>query len=119
MADGMRDDLRDFAIREIGCLCCWLAGVGFTPAEKHHQLSTGLHGNGCRLGEQATIGLCGWHHRGAAAVGSAVAPMWLERCGPSLADHPRAFRDHFGSDVELLAAQNELLAAWQRSNNWV
>ena len=58
----MRAELRDTAIREIGCICCLHDGRGHVPCEKHHLLTTGLHGNGKRRGEAATVGLCSYHH---------------------------------------------------------
>lgn len=113
----MNDQLRDFAIREIGCIFCRLAGKRPMPAEKHHQLSTGLHGNGKRKGEKATVGGCGYHHRGAAAVGTQMARSLKEQgYGPSLADEPRAFRQRFGTDAEHLALQNQLIARWKQGN---
>lgn len=113
----MNNELRDFAIREIGCLMCRLMKKRPLATEKHHLLSTGLHGNGKRRGEKATIGGCGYHHRGAAAVGTAMARSLKEQgYGPSLADEPRAFRARFGTDDELLELQNKLIAAWRKGN---
>lgn len=101
------DRIRDTAIREIGCICCLKVGQGFVPAEKHHLLTTGLHGNGKRRGEQFTIGLCSYHHRG---IG---APAVYR--SPSLAREPRAFRERFGNDETLLAEQNRLIDIWRKS----
>lgn len=98
------DRIRDVAIREIGCIACRKEGHGFIPAEKHHLLTTGLHGNGERRGEQFTIGLCPWHHRGIKTQGAT---------GPSLYHNPRAFRDCYGDDETLLAEQNRLIAHWR------
>lgn len=106
---------RDYAIREIGCLVANILRIGFIPCEKHHLLVTGLHGNGRRRGERFTIGLSVWSHRGIAL------PGWtIERCrdelGPSYAREPRAFRQRFGTDDELLELQNKLIDRWQRGN---
>ena len=57
-------DLRFFAIGEIGCIVCKNRNLGFVPCERHHLLTTGLHGNGKRRGDEATVGLCQYHHRG-------------------------------------------------------
>jgi hypothetical protein len=108
---------RDFAIREVGCICCRLVGKRPLPTEKHHLLTTGLHGNGKRRGEHATIGLCSYHHRGSAAVGTPRArSLHGQGYGPTLADQARAFRARFGSDEELLTLQNQLLQRWQSGN---
>jgi len=103
--------LRDFALRSIGCVVCLALGLpageaAGMPAEKHHLLTTGLHGNGKRRGEKFTVGLCIYHHRG---IGAPTA----ER-GPSYAREPRHFRARW-SDEWLLAEQERLLKAWMGS----
>ena len=100
----MKAELRDFAVREIGCIPCRIAGYEGVPCEKHHLLTTGRHGNGKRRGEQYTVGLCPYHHRG---VGNPAD-------GPSLAREPRAFREHW-PDEWLLERQEILLREWRSS----
>lgn len=91
-------------IREIGCLACRAGAVMLGEAEVHHQNLGGLAGHP-RLGDDHTIGLCAWHHRGVTPWGMAAEKLaaWA---GPSLAREPRRFREVFGSDEELLAEQN-------------
>ena len=43
---GPEPEVRDFAIREIGCVVCIERGLGYVPCEKHHLLTTGRHGSG-------------------------------------------------------------------------
>jgi hypothetical protein len=108
---------RDFAIREIGCLACLLSDRRSMPVARHHLLTTGRHGTGKRRGERESIGLCDYHHQGAKQVGTAFARNCVaEGYGPSLADEPRAFRQRFGTDDELLTLQNQLLARWEAGN---
>lgn len=95
--------MRDFAIRETGCIACWQDGIKSEPCEKHHLLTTGMHGNGRRRGEAATVGLCPWHHRGHGLQGDK---------GPSYAREPVRFRAMYGHDEELLTLQNKLLRRW-------
>lgn len=102
----MRPDLRDAAIRDIGCIVCRARGLGFVPCEKHHLLTTGRHGTGKRRGEQATVGLCPYHHRGIGAP----SPL----LGPSYAREPRRFRELY-PDTWLLPTQNAHIAEWQRN----
>ena len=102
----MRPELRDTAIRDIGCIVCLHRGLGYVPCEKHHLLTTGRHGNGKRRGEAYTVGACPYHHRG---IGAPTAEL-----GPSYAREPRAFRALY-PDEWLLAKQNELIAEWQRN----
>ena len=100
----MKPEVRDCAIREIGCIVCRERGLGYVPCEKHHLLTTGRHGTGKRRGEQATVGLCVYHHRG---VGQPTAAI-----GPSYAREARAFRALY-PDIWLLERQEELLAQWR------
>lgn len=110
----MTPAMRDFAIREIGCICCMQRGIR-SECEKHHLLTTGRHGTGKRLGERHTVGLCSYHHRGAAAVGRVAAEQMREQYGPSYADEARAFREAFGDDAALLEIQDEAISAWADS----
>lgn len=112
------DALRDVAIREIGCLATWLRFNEFAPCEKHHLLTTGRHGTGKRRGEQATIGLTQYYHRGYNYSGlqeKFTRAEALEYFGPSYADSPKLFRQTFGDDEFLLAEQDRLIAVWRGS----
>lgn len=102
----MRPELRDAAIRDIGCIVCRDRRLGFVPCEKHHLLTTGRHGTGKRRGEQATVGLCQYHHRG---IGTPTPLL-----GPSYAREPRRFRELY-PDSWLLETQNALIVEWQRN----
>jgi hypothetical protein len=87
-------------IQDIGCLACHRFGW-YSPVDTHHQ-NLGGHAGQKRLGDESTIGLCPWHHRGILKP-----PIYV---GPSLATQPRKFREVFGSDEELLAKQDGLIA---------
>lgn len=98
------------ALRELGCICCRMRGLRHWPVEIHHLLS----GNR-RRGHKFTIPLCDFHHRGqwslvAKRHQAAQAKDMRELFGPSLAHGSKPFRAAFGSDDELLARVNELLA---------
>jgi hypothetical protein len=104
------------AMRQIGCLACLKnREIGRASAtlvqrrlEIHHLLSGGR-----RIGHEATICLCHFHHQGKflpyvdySYTAQAAA------FGPSLEREPRHFHELYGTDDELLARQNALLAAW-------
>lgn len=108
----MTPDVRDFAIREIGCIVARIRGEGFEGCEKHHLLTTGRHGNGKRRGERFTIGLSQYRHRGILIPGMAVHEMY-ERYGPSYYWHARQFRALY-PDSMLLETQNEWLEKWKK-----
>jgi hypothetical protein len=99
------------ALRGLGCLCCrmnryhpdFLACLA--PIEIHHLNGGGHHGQK-RRGDEFTIPLCSWHHRG---VGG-PAKAWTALYGPSWAKGSKPFRAVYGSDDELLALANRLIA---------
>ncbi len=94
---------RQMLIREIGCAACLLDGHGRTPCEIHH-----LNDRGRNISQDHTVGLCEWHHRGVPR--GALRPSEMEAlAGPSLARAPRAFHERYGSDAELLEAQNRMV----------
>lgn len=116
----MNPSLRDFAIRDIGCICCALMGYGGEPAEKHHLNQGDRHG-GKRRGEAYTIGLCAWHHRGLCKCDGAQrdCPRCHLTYGPSWHHTAREFRETFGSGDELLEYQNQRIEQWQKlSKPW-
>lgn len=103
---------RDFAIREIGCIACRIAGCTYpVGCEKHHLNAQDRHG-GKRLGEAYTVGLCPWHHRGVPFEFHTEAEC-RDAYGPSWAREPSAFRSRFGNGESLLAYQNDLLKQWE------
>jgi hypothetical protein len=90
-------DLRRFLkLVEIGCIACRKAGSGYRAPDIHHVLRGGR-----RIGHQATLPLCPNHHRWP-SDGSVV--------GPSLADGSKLFAAKFGTQQQLLAEVNKLIA---------
>lgn len=89
-------------MQDIGCVACALNGTLEVPGDIHHILSGGK-----RISHWHTCCLCPYHHRGNG---------WTEQIeldnGPSLAYNPTKFREQYGSDVELLEIQNELIMAY-------
>lgn len=102
------------AIKRAGCVCCIARGYPLDadgPAvEAHHLLSGGI-----RRGHLHTVGLCQWHHRGRQIVYSWSHAQHRGRLGPSLAEGSVPFREAFGDDDALMAAQHRLLARNQRT----
>ena len=101
-------------IKEIGCLPCRMRGR-FRMPEIHHQ-NCGAHAGGARLGDEYTVGLCSWHHRGVPSEGMLGSETRVA-LGPSLAREPNEFRREFGSDSEMLNEQNRLIAERERIAN--
>lgn len=85
------------------CMACRQRGLSTAYIEIHHLLS----GNK-RRGHMFTISLCQWHHRGVTDGLDASSMEIL--FGPSLAKGSKPFHFWFGTDEELLATQNRLLA---------
>ena len=80
----------DIIKRDIGCIACYIEyHVLETPASAHHLLSGGR-----RISHLHTIPLCYDHHQGERGIHT--RKRWV--------------RDTYGTDNELLALTNELLA---------
>lgn len=95
-------------IYDIGCIAC-IQADRFSQCQAHHLNLDGKAGQ-VRRGDRYTIGLCPWHHQGQAILGRTVVHM-TATLGPSLAHNSRAFREMYGNDTELLAIQDDLIAA--------
>lgn len=106
-AIGSRDKKRFDALREIGCIACYIQRSGHGGRVTIHHLVD----NGYRKhsgGHQATIPLCTWHHQGEPMIDSTVRLM-SELYGPSMALEKKHFDAKYGSQRELLARVNEML----------
>jgi len=83
----------DIIKRDIGCIACRKYGKEGEPADAHHLLS-----GGNRISHAATIPLCKMHH---------------DMPGGSIHRNKVFFRDAFGTDEELLAETNRLVADFE------
>lgn len=105
-------NIRFTAIKEIGCIVALSRGLGFVPCEIHHLTVGGKHG-APRRGDEFTVGLSTWSHRG-------IHPYHMTPgqartlYGPSYAREPQAFRALWSDDA-LLAEQNRLIDIWRKS----
>lgn len=95
------------AIYDIGCIACRKRGYS-RPCQVQHLNLGGLAGQK-QLGHSYTIGLCPWHHQAVKDFGYCSDEMRI-KLGPSLAQQSKLFRETFGTDDELLAYQNQLIA---------
>jgi hypothetical protein len=99
-----RDRQRRFErLKAMPCLVC----PGCGPTEIHH-LNLGGKAGQKRRGDEFTIPLGAWAHRGVIPPGVSGGAMEI-LYGPSLARGSRRFREAFGTDEELLAKTNKLL----------
>ena len=85
-------------LQDMGCVACLMEGDGYREPDVHHLLEGGV-----RIGHDATIPLCPWHHRGVPAQNGELLH------GPSLAERPRSFVVKYGRDRELLDYVNRRL----------
>jgi hypothetical protein len=106
------DRIERFAgLKAIGCLACRKEkqlSVTCGPAEIHHLNSFG-HAGMARRGDEYTIGLGAWHHKGEPPEGMTASEATFV-FGPSLARSSKRFREAYGTDDELLNDANERLA---------
>lgn len=101
-----RDLKRYDALREIGCMACRQVLRLHVLPEVHHLVDKGYRKHSG--GNQATIPLCAWHHRGEPLMGFTCGDMRLMR-GPSMFHESKEFSRQFGSQRQLLAKVNELI----------
>lgn len=94
------------------CVCCWInrqqgrPTAYFGGCDAHHLLSGGR-----RRGHGYTIAGCPWHHRGVKPYDQMTNAQATEHFGPSLAHGSKPFHAIYGTDDELLALQEQLLAS--------
>jgi len=109
------DRTRFASMKAMGCIVALVYfGKPETKGEIHHLLSGGY-----RLGHHATICLAPWYHQGtpplvrhAGELRQLTVDQATYRFGPSLALDRPAFEHRFGSELDLLAMQDELLATY-------
>lgn len=101
-----RDQRRYEALRDLGCIACHLDGYHGVPPDVHHLVDKGYRKHSG--GNQATVPLCPWHHRGQPPMDFTVAYMHATR-GPSMHWHGKEFTNQYGSQRALLAKVNELI----------
>lgn len=98
---------RFVALRELGCIACSINGFWAGAPEIHHLVDKGYRKHSG--GDEATLPLCAWHHRGEPWIDFPVSYM-RERFGPSMALEAKLFAQEFGAQRELLAKVNEMLS---------
>ena len=81
--------------REVGCIACRKYGHEGTPADVHHLINPKT---GNRISHAATIPLCKVHH---------------DLPGGSIHKNKRWFAETFGTDEELLAETDRLVAEFE------
>lgn len=104
----MNDKERLDWIHTLKCICCEMLGEEQPlPTEAHHVVlqSYRKHSGG----DQATIPLCGFHHRAEPAKWSTGKAQMLLIFGPSLKwqGGKGAFEQRWGTEASLLAKTNQ------------
>lgn len=91
------------SFRDIGCVCCRQDGRQSEAVANHH--IDGMK----RVGHGASTPECPWHADGIPPDGMSQEAA-IATFGPSRKSDKRAFRNRYGTDAELLAYTNLLLA---------
>lgn len=101
------DKERIAKFRHIGCIVSRIYFGEYEDYDVHHITSGGR-----RMGNQFTIPLSPWLHRGVVKTG-----LTEDECeayfGPSLAKSKSAFTERFCSELELLKKCNELIGQYK------
>lgn len=87
--------------KEVGCVACWLEFQAASPGGEGHHAEDDA---GRAIGHDMIIVLCCWHHQGKRHNGETVASH-----GPSRHRHTVAFREKYGTDLELYEIGRQLL----------
>ena len=96
---------RCLALQELGCIVSFLyLGRKQVPGDIHHLVEGGR-----RLGDEYTICLHPWFHRGICPDGNLSVAHAADTWGPSLALNKREFVLRFGTERRLLETTNYLL----------
>lgn len=99
------DLLRYRKLHDMGCIVSHLFYSAYRDADVHH-----ITQGGRRMGNQFTLPLSPWLHRG--VKNEAMSREDMEYAfGPSLAHSREAFENAFGTEMELLARVNEAIGA--------
>lgn len=100
---------RNLQVKQLRCLACVIEGIEpqCGPTESHHLNLDGKAGQK-RLGDEYTVALGTWHHRGEPPRGMTASEATYHY-GPSLARSSRLFRQTYGDDRALLERTNALL----------
>lgn len=106
-----RDKKRLHFIKEIGCVACHIRFGAASPGGVGHHAEDD---NDVVLGHDCMICFCDWHHVAARTHGKTRIQM-LDEYGPSRHFHTVAFREEFGTDLQLLEKQNALLEGFLKS----
>jgi hypothetical protein len=85
------------------CVACWRKGIVTIGCDAHHLLSGGR-----RIGHEASVALCRWHHMAHPFDGVTHGQMRFQY-GPTLMDGSKVFRAAYGTDAELLELQEQML----------
>ena len=103
--------LRRFArLQRIGCVACLQESIS-SQADIHHIVDKGYRKHSG--GDDSTIPLCPYHHRGLLPDGMSLADA-EQMYGPSLALSKREFVTRFGSERALLLFVDHLLEQMNR-----
>lgn len=102
------DQVRFRKLQDMGCICCSIEGIGYVPVDVHHLVDKGYRKHSG--GNQSTLPLCPWHHRGVPPTGMSADDA-LFYAGPSLELHKKRFIETYGTERELLALVDKRLEA--------
>lgn len=106
---------RSLLVKQLPCIACEKDKQRQPNRTEEHHLNTGGNAGQRRRGDEFSIPLCQWHHRGEMRQNRwprvERAAEWESAYGPSLARNSKEFRTRYGTDDELLQLTNERLAS--------
>lgn len=97
---------RSRLIHLMPCIACTIENCSQPNRTEEHHLNLDGKAGQPRRGDEYSIPLCSWHHRGETVHKLNQGQMRV-CCGPSLAVESKEFRRIYGSDDVLLGLTNE------------
>ena len=105
MSPATAKTLRVVRMKELGCLPCRKEGRFAYCPELHHPTEGGR-----RISDDLMYPCCKWHHQGTLPADCKSSSEAFTKYGPSLAKNKRAYIVAYGTERELLAETERLLA---------
>ncbi len=101
----------DIITREVGCIPCRMEHGKYVQAQANHLLDGQ---GGYRIGHDAVVPECPWHHMGETLIGIDARTM-RKTFGPSRKLNKKQFARHYGGDRVLLRWTNDYVASFEAS----
>ena len=92
-------------LKALYCICCYDEPLTVPAVLEIHHMTNG----GRRIGNEFTLPLCSYHHRGVLPIDCKNSSTAELTYGPSFAKSKRKFIERYGTEAQLLQKVNNLI----------